>query len=869
MIRTSHGRKAAPDSASPMNFRSLIPLALLLATQPALSGRDHAARMRMGDEALTAGLWETASLHFSDCLADPGLKPEEKADVAIRLAESWIRDGRTDEALVLLGESFVSSHPEASFWKGQALAGLGRVGEALDILRPLLEVPSAPFQKETAFTISNLQLALGKPDAALETLDFLAGKQDAETAVRTRFHQVEILLELGRFADARKIMPASSGVAPRDLPLASFLEAHLLLAEELPAEAMALFQKLLDQSQGQALDRRHMAAIGFSESLLAMGDSEGAASFLLTFIQGNPDSPRLGELFNCLRDAMPQTPTASDPILVKLAEWITPAEFPATGLIAVLDSAAAGAWPTEFSNQEIVAQALFAMAHGLHRMATPEALAEARLLLTRLRMEFPNHPLAGMALFQSARMALAAGAREQAFNMLESLRESSSSTRLRGQAAFLGARSAFYNGDQSQAAGLFEEAAKALEGNEAEAACFNAAILHLVKTSGDSPQAQRVLNDPALAADLSLERALSQENPAVKRDAIEEFLLKHPGHPREPEARLAAAEASLALPVPDLSFARAQLETLAAEPEKSAMLSPSRLELVRLRIADLSQDPAAAIAAARGILERYPAEPAAAEASLVLGRNLFDSNSYNEARMVLEKLAASDADPARAEAAWLLAARSAALVPTSQSQQEALILFDKVIKLKRPLSSLAMLEKARLMIDMNRLPDAISFLRQWFASLPKTEPLHLPAGLLLGEAIYGQGGTNPASLTDALAVYDSLLDSAQNQPSMLHRLQYLRGRTLEQIFDPQDPSRKLEKEALTAYYSVLEATEPPQEWHYFELCGFRALALLEKAGRWPAAVACAKKIASFNGPRAEEAASRASQLQLKHMIWDD
>jgi TolA-binding protein len=842
---------------------------LLLATQPALSGRDLAARIRMGDEALIAGLWETASLHFSDCLADPDLKPEDKAQVAIRLAESWIRDGRTDDALALLGESFVSSHPEASFWKGQALAGLGRVGEALDILRPLLAAPSAPFQKETAFTISNLQLALGKPDAALETLDFLAGKQDPEKAVRTRLHQVEILLELGRFADARKLMPASSGVAPRDLPLASFLEAHLLLAEGLLADSMALFQKLLDQSQTQPLMRRHMAAVGFAESLLAMGDSEGATSFLLAFIQENPDSPKLDALFKCLRDVMPQTPTTSDPILVKLAEWITPPEFPATGLIAVLDSASAGAWPTESSNEEIVAQALFAKAYGLRRMATPEALAEARLLLTRLRMEFPDHPLAGMALFQSASMALAGGAREQAFNMLESLRASSLSSHLRGEAAFLEAKSAFLNGDKSQAASLFEEASKALEGNEAEAARFNAAILHLVKTSAESPQSEQVLNDPSLVADLTLERALSQENPAVKRDAIDEFLLKYPGHPREPEARLAAAEASLALPAPDLSFARAQLETLAAEPEKSAMLSPSRMELVRLRIADLSQDPATAIAVARGIIERYPAEPAAAEASLVLGRNLFDSNSYNEARMVLEKLAASDADPARAEAAWLLAARSAALIPTSQSQQEALILFDKVIELKRPLSSLAMLEKARLMIDMNRLPDAISFLRQWFASLPKTDPLHLPAGLLLGEAIYGQGSTNPASLTDALAVYDNLLESAQNQPGMLHRLQYLRGRTLEQISDQKDPSRKREKEAFTAYYSVLEATGPPQEWYYFELCGFRALALLEKAGRWPAAVACAKKIASFNGPRAEEAASRASQLQLKHMIWED
>jgi hypothetical protein len=68
---------------------------------------------------------------------------------------------------------------------------------------------------------------------------------------------------------------------------------------------------------------------------------------------------------------------------------------------------------------------------------------------------------------------------------------------------------------------------------------------------------------------------------------------------------------------------------------------------------------------------------------------------------------------------------------------------------------------------------------------------------------------------------------------------------------------------------VLEITTPPPEWEYFERCGFRALALLENARRWPVAITVAQKIASFKGPRAEEAATRASQLQLKHMIWED
>ena len=192
-----------------------------------------------------------------------------------------------------------------------------------------------------------------------------------------------------------------------------------------------------------------------------------------------------------------------------------------------------------------------------------------------------------------------------------------------------------------------------------------------------------------------------------------------------------------------------------------------------------------------------------------------------------------------------------------------------MIASKGTLAAIAQLEKARLMIDMNRLTEAASFLRVWFDSLPPTDALHLPAGLLLGEAIYAQGSVNPNALTEALAVYDQLLGHADQYPTVFNRLQYLRGRTLEQIPDDQEPKKSRAKQAFIAYDSVLETTTPPAEWHYFELCGFRALALLESAGRWPAAIACAKKIASFHGPRAEEAATRASQLQLKHMIWED
>ena len=844
-------------------------LLMLLAMPSALPGQDSSVLMRQGDDALASGLWEMAALHYNECLANRTLSPEAKSQVALHLAEAWIREGLPADALALLSQSFVAANPETPFWNAQALAASGHFIEALGTFAALLANPAAPHRTEATFTMASLQLALGQPDVALATLASLTHSPDQALTATARLQQVAILLDLGRLAEARETMPAAAAIRPGDQPLASFLEANLLLAEGHPTEAAAGFQALIEQPHGQSLQHYHAAAVGLADALLAQHLTDEASSFLLAFIQDHPDSPRLEEMFQRLLKCLPDTPTPTDLVSERLSQWITPCELTAAGAINTLPSNASAAWPATTPTNERLACSLFTRAMGLHRSPLPEARAEARRLLTRLRIEFPHHPLAHRALLQTARWALEEGACDRAFGILDTLRETTAPPTLRGEAAFLEARTAYAHGNKDQAVRLFDEAAQSLTHHEATTARLNAAIIRLTSAPTTTPVLADVPQDRSLAADLELERALASSPPATAKTAIAEFLARHPDHPRAPEARLAATEAALAGPDPDLAFARSQLEALAATPHPAATASPARIAWVRLRIQDLATDPAATIASAKAFLTTYPEQPEAAEAALILGRNLFQTHNYNDARLVLEKLAASDHNPARAQAAGLLAARSAALVPTSQSQQEALILFDKVIAANGSVAPLAQLEKARLMIDMNRLTEAASFLRAWFDSLPPADPLHLPAGLLLGEAIYAQGSVNPNSLTEALAVYDKLLVHADQYPAVFNRLQYLRGRTLEQIPDDQDPSKKRAKQAFIAYDSVLEATTPPAEWHYFELCGFRALALLEAAGRWPAAIACAKKIASFHGPRADEAATRASQLQLKHMIWED
>ncbi|GAA5121415.1 tetratricopeptide repeat protein [Luteolibacter yonseiensis] len=858
-----------------MKFWPLFPLLLLspVRGQGADAFADHE---RKGEAALADGLWEMAELHFRNCLAAPGLTPGVKSRIGIRLAESLVREGNPSAALELLEQSFVEKNAEALFWKAQALAGQKRFAEAADLFSHLLENPAAAHRTEAGLTLASLRLALDQPEAALGSLAGLIPGADEKTAARIRLYQVEILLDLGRAAPARAAMPETADITAEDQPLASFLNAQLLLKEDHPAEAEAAFRELLNHADGQTLAHYHAAAIGLADAVAAGGKAEDAAKSLLAFIQDHPGSPLLDTMFGRILQWLPEKPATTDPVLERLALWITPPLLPPISSIATPASGSAvAAWPTYETPSSLTDRLVFsiyARAIGLHRIGTTETKAEAHLLFNRLRIEHPGHFLATRSLYQSARWLLDEGDSEQAFSLLNTLRQTADSTELKGEAAFLEARAAYRKGDPKLAIQLFEEAARSLGAPEARTARLQAAIARLHSGEGGKVhliQNQNTAPDQELDADLELERALSTTPPAAAAPLLEEFLKRFPDHPRAAEARLAVAEAALSGTAPDVALAKIHLDALEASSEKSAALPPPRLALMRMRMADLTHDSAAAMAQAQAIMDTYPGDPVAAEAAFTLGRNQFQAGSYNDARLVFQKLATTDTDPDRAQAAWLLTARSAALGGTPQSKEEALVCFDKACESKGPLKAIATLEKASFLIDMYRLPEASAFLGKWIKTLPEDDPLQLPAGLLLGEALYAQGSSNESSMVEALAVYDRLLAHARSQPSLLNRLQYLRGTTLEQLPDPKNPGKNREKEAFQAYYSVLETTTPPTEWEYFERCGFGALALLEKAERWQTAISVAQKIASFKGPQAEIAAARARKIKLEQMIFED
>jgi len=77
--------------------------------------------------------------------------------------------------------------------------------------------------------------------------------------------------------------------------------------------------------------------------------------------------------------------------------------------------------------------------------------------------------------------------------------------------------------------------------------------------------------------------------------------------------------------------------------------------------------------------------------------------------------------------------------------------------------------------------------------------------------------------------------------------------------------------ALEIYYSVINIDlnkTPITEWKWYYKCGFNAIKMLDEMKNPRAAIAIAKKLASSDGNRSEEATKRARTLEMKYMIWE-
>lgn len=816
-----------------------------------------------GIEALANRLPDLAVTRFREALA-AAASPKDAKTIRLRLAEAQVRARFAHQALETLADATLKGDRTADFWRAQALAAQGRLREAVAALEPLTNDAKAPFHEEASLTRASLMLSLGDASGALSCLEPLA-KGKSVFSARAHLDRAQIFYDSGETDNATRELDAITPVPEALRPNVELLQARLLLEKGEAAAAVARFSALRETPVGQSLRVHHSAILGLADALAAANEQEEGIDTLLGFIQDNPQSPLLEQAFSRLGALLPETPEASNPVIERLRQWSIapkPLQYPAIPLI----NGASAAWPQPATEEpsDRAAFSLYYLARALRNSNITDGKRQAYHLLQRLRLEYPMHFLARRALLETGRWLLEDGRVDDSISALLGLERTAVDPRVRAEAAFLAGKAAYLTEHFDEAAVHFERAANELDEAAQETAVVNAGISRLregklgaISDLIDATEAREA------RASLELERALFlvDEGDDSAQVLLEEFLINHPSHPRLAEARLALAAATLDTNPPDIAAAKEQLDLLWEETGENP--PGGSLALVTMRMHELQNDWVRVAEIARDFLKVAKTDPFIPHVRLKLGEALFQTNDLNEARLVLSKLASEATDPALAETAQFFAARSAALGGTSQAQEESLALFDAVITRKGKLAGLAHLEKARTQIDLQHLEEAERELAAWRKTLEPDDPFYVSAAALQFETLYAQGGSDPRAYQRALAVLDGLLADKQLPPEDTQRISYQRGMVLENLDRPE--------EAREAYYRVLETAsqQSAPNWEWVENCGFRALALLEKAEQGEAAVAMAEKIASFGGPRANEAKERAEKLRLKYMIWDD
>jgi tetratricopeptide (TPR) repeat protein len=819
---------------------------------------------RLGLDALSGRLWEVAAARFEEALEAGELAEEARREILLRLAEARVRGGKPAAAREILDRPGLAAHPEREFWRAQALVAEGRFAEAIAILEARPD--DAPFWRESRLTRAELRRALGDSAGALKTLgEALARRPEFAEAGLLK---AEILLGEGRYREAIEAVPETDELDPRQRAIGRRLRArsHLGLGEA--ARAAELFSQLTGSPENQSLSDFHANVIDLARARLDLGERESAADSLLAFIQQNPESPRLTEAFDVLHECLPAEPAPNDPILSRLREWI-PARR-TVGIDRILgssDRAAAGMPGPYPSGDRLAPQALYHLALGMRRQPASGTAAAARRLLTRLRWEYPGHPLFFRALLRLGQWDLEDGNAARAgahFRALAGLGESAPAE-LRAQAMSLEAATLFERGAYEEAAAYFQRAAALLGADLRRTARRNAAAALLA--AGDIEGFGEIAagtDDDELRVALALERALHlgavRDPEALPR--LLEFIENHPDHPRVAEARLSAALAALDHTPAKVAVAERELGEIAAADRRK--LAPDALALAEIRLRQRQRDWAGAAERAGRFLEAHPDSPSRTIVSFEQGKAHFQNKDFNDARLVLEALVEEAPESPQAPAALLLAARAAAEGGTPQSQKESLELFDRLIESDSEFAAVARLEKADLHIRLTQLDEAVDLLGPWFDAMNEDDPMLLVAGLLLGDALVASAEGEPGGLGRALEVFDRILAGRAAGSLTRHRVLYQKGLVLEQLEGRTD-------EALKTYMDVVQraAGSSRGDWKAVELCGFGALRILEKRGEWRAAKQLAERIARLGGPRAEEAAERAKTLGLEHFIWDE
>lgn len=885
------------DHNTPVIFRFAILIAIFTASLHAAPSKKAAMRelgkiasYREASTAINDNLPDLAIPPLRATLENKKLSKNAQSFVKLTLAEALIRSSTihqgneqlADEALKLLANDDVKSLPSTPIWKAEAFAAMGRYLEAEQTLATI--TTTHPRYTEVQLARAQILIALNRTDHALKLLTALAqpsSKPSTDTRNSAQLLAAEIHLDQGAYKSALQALENLENPNPRTARLQEYLKARLALSENKPADAISQFRALLMAPDHLSNKIHNGCVLGLADALMANQENDRAITSLEEFITTHPDSLILQPIFKRLALLLPPDLPDDNPSIQKLKTWSKESAPPSNALYIVGSSSDAVRpyHPAPSEYDDLFSLSLYLRAQLLARSSNPTHLRLALELLTHLRLQHPAHnplppselylQIASASLLDTAEIQLKQNQPQQAEFTLACLEKVAFSPKLKDQASLLRGLLLVKETDYKEALASFHFARASTSKEIATAATINSGITTLLASNLTAfNEILKSSHNPRISTSLKLERALwkCRNNDRSGRDDLETFIMTHLQHPRENEARMALAAASIDINPPDLILANAQLDLLSSRLTDAT--NQYGITRIRIRAEELNGNWTAAAAVAETFIRDFASTPHVPGMMLKQGEAYYHNEDFNKARRVFQSVTDQFPDHPVAPYARFYTAMAARLGGTTQAREESVRLFQKIIDTKHPLASEARIQQSRVLIDLRRYPEAVVSLRPIMDSQTATASQRRDAGVLMADCLHRQGAGDPKKYEHAIQIYDDLLSANDLPLAKKNQFHFLRGQTLE--------SMNRRADALESYYSVITKVNPPSEtggieieWFWFYRCGFKALSILETDKRWEAAVKLARRIAAFEGPRSEEASKRAHNLAKQHMIWEE
>jgi TolA-binding protein len=753
-------------------------------------------------------------------------------EIAGKLGQALIAADQPAEALKLLEDPRLRDLAASKFWRGQALASLGRPVEALSFYHQAAAEKNSALHVDALFGEAEMLRALNRVDEAIQKFSPLF--RDPNFGIRAQLRVAELYLDRSDTVGASRLLNKLHPPKQADRKERHFLRGRLELVSHWPEKAIGTFESLLKRPKGVRHSLVLAALFGTADAHLELQKS--GDDVLEDFIEHHPQDVDLDRVFAKLDELYR---AERKPSRAELEKWTRDTTQPRRALaywyLARLELRA--------GHRERALQLFAGLQNSEQKSAS---LAPAFLELAELQMR-DGHP-------------------DQALAALEQARGLHPGLELLDRINFLGAQIQYRAKRFDTATTGFERIGHS-NSSLANAAMFNAALGWLQLGEGNRFGVDyRALaakgGDENSQVDLRLEAGLLQAANGDKRavESLQNFLRDFPRSERTSEAWVALAELAFHSSPPRLDEARKYLAAVT----KPTPAAEERRDYLAIWIEDADGGNDARVAElAKRFLQQHATSRSAPEVRMKLAEVYYRRQDFANAQTEFELLAEQNGNGPWAEKALFFAAESAGSSMGAHSMEQALSLFDRVVRLNGDLKWTARNEQAAIERKLGKGSDAIALYDEVLKGDARP-PEKREALCGKGDTFLEMGTADLKNYQRARELYDQLAGDHEGAAHWRKQALFKKGICLE-----KEANREA---ALATFYQVLEGeprSNDAAELFWFYKAGFSAGRLLEDDAKWQSAVVVYQRLEAIGGARSEEAKQRVDRLRLEHFLWEE